>query len=67
MEVGGGTALSDSAWWLLQLAIKKPGQRWMAHSSAFLYKRAWKMVLSPCRDSISGFFSLEERSLVGGP
>ena len=32
-----------------------PGQRWMARSSAFLCKRAQKTVLSPCRDSISGF------------
>ena len=27
----------------------------MACSSAFLYKRAWYMVFSPCRDPISGW------------
>ena len=37
-EVGGFTPLGDSAWWLLQLAIEKPGQLWMTRSSAFLHK-----------------------------
>ena len=37
-EMGGCTALADSAWRLLQLAMSS--ERWMARSSAFLCKRA---------------------------
>ena len=32
-----------------------PPKKLLARSSASLYKRAYKMVLSHCRDSISGF------------
>ena len=43
-EVGGCTALVDSAWWWLQLTVEKP---WSMPGGPF-------MLLSPCRDSISG-------------
>ena len=39
-EVGGCTPLGDSAWWLLQLGVEKPGQRRVGHLSAFLHKQA---------------------------
>ena len=39
-EVGGCTALAESAWWLLQLAIEWAWSALMACSSAFLCKWA---------------------------
>ena len=64
-EVGGSTALADSAWRLLQLAI--------------LVSAGWPILLFSCTNECRkrsfhlvgapflAFFSLEERSLDGGP
>ena len=38
-EVGGSTALADSAWWRLQLTVEKPWSMTVGHSSALLHKR----------------------------
>ena len=55
-EVGGCTALADMQCMAAVAAAcrKALGQCQVGHLSAFLYKRAQKMLLSPCRDSISG-------------
>ena len=53
-EVGGCSALGNSAWWLLQLVIEKA---WSALDGPFfslLVETSVEMVLSPCRVSISG-------------
>ena len=54
-EVGGCTPLGDSAWRMLQMdsnTEESPDQCRVGHLSAFLYKRAQKMLLLAW-DSIS--------------
>ena len=52
--MGGSIALPDSAWWQLQLPVEKPWSMMGGHLFAFLHKQVQKMLLSPCRDFISG-------------
>ena len=55
-ETGGGGWVHRSGWPCMVAAAAgyRIGQRWMACSSAFLYKRVYKTICSPCRDSVSG-------------
>ena len=52
--VGRCIALGDSAWRLLQLAIEKAWSALDGPFFCFLVQMSLEMVLSPCRDSISG-------------
>ena len=54
VEVGGSTALPDSAWWRLQLPVEKPWSMTSRPFVCFLAQTGIEMLLSPCRDSISG-------------
>ena len=53
-EVGGCTALADSAWRWLQLPVEKPWSIPGRPFVCFLAKMGVENALSPCRDSISG-------------
>ena len=66
-EVGGCTALADSAWRPLQLPVENPWSMLGGPFVCLLAQRGVKMLLSPCTDSISAAFSPEVHSLVGGP
>ena len=53
-EVGGCTALPDSAWRQLQLPVEKPWSMAGGPFVCFLAQTGLETPLSPCRDSISG-------------
>ena len=52
--MGGSTALPDSAWWRLQLCVEKPWSMTGGPFLCFLAQMGVEMLLSRCRDSISG-------------
>ena len=54
-EVGGSTTLADHAWRLLQLAIERASSALDGPFLCLLVQTSVEDVLSPCRDSISGF------------
>ena len=53
-EVGGSTALPDSAWGWLQLPVEKPWSMMGGPFVWFLAQTGVENAPSPCRDSISG-------------
>ena len=65
-EVGGCTALADSAWRLLQLAIERA---WSALDGPFFCFLVQTSVENGAFTlyGLHSAFGLEERSLVGGP
>ena len=55
--IGGGgwsTALTDSAWWWLQLPVEKPWSMTGGPFVCFLAQTGVETLLSPCKESISG-------------